>query len=301
MAFLRLIRPLNLLIIALTMFGVVFWLGERFYQSEIAYLDFSLLVLSTVMIAAAGNIINDYFDVKADRINKPEKLIITKHIKRRWAIISHWTLNGIAFLIGVVLSIKYETYSFAFIHLISINLLWFYSMVLKRKPLIGNLSVAFLTSLIPVLALIFFLESEQDHFSEMHIGLFSDEFVLIHFLALFAFIQNLSREIIKDIQDIEGDKLIYVRSLPMIIGIPKTKIIVSILLMILPVFAVLSLLVISQILSWVFIDHYFFFAATFFNLIVIILLFSNKGTFKLQDRLIKLSMLMGILSLFQIV
>ena len=301
MAFLRLIRPLNLLIIALTMLGVVFWLGQRFYQTDIDYPDFSLLVLSTVMIAAAGNIINDYFDVKADRINKPEKLIITKHIKRRWAIISHWSLNGIAFLIGVILSLKYETYSFAFIHLISINLLWFYSMILKRKPLIGNLSVAFLTSLIPVLALIFFLESEQEHFQEMRIGLFSNEFVLIHFLALFAFIQNLSREIIKDIQDIEGDKLIYVRSLPMIIGIPKTKIIVSILLMILPVSALLSLLIISQILSIVFIDHYFFYAATFFNLIVIVLLFSNGVSFKLQDRLIKLSMLMGILSLFQIV
>ena len=301
MAFLRLIRPLNLLIIALTMFGVVFWLGQRFYQTDIDYLDFSLLVLSTVMIAAAGNIINDYFDVKADRINKPEKLIITKHIKRRWAIISHWSLNGIAFLIGVILSLKYETYSFAFIHLISINLLWFYSMILKRKPLIGNLSVAFLTSLIPVLALIFFLESEQEHFQEMRLGLFSNEFVLIHFLALFAFIQNLSREIIKDIQDIEGDKLIYVRSLPMIIGIPKTKIIVSILLMILPVSALLSLLINSQILSIVFIDHYFFYAATFFNLIVIVLLFSNGVSFKLQDRLIKLSMLMGILSLFQIV
>lgn len=301
MAFLRLIRPLNLFIIALTMFGVVFWLGKRFYQIEIDYLDFSLLVLSTVMIAAAGNIINDYFDVKADRINKPEKLIITKHIKRRWAIISHWTLNGIAFLTGVFLSIKYETYSFAFIHLISINLLWFYSMLLKRKQLIGNISVAFLTSLIPILALIFFLASEQQHFTELNIGLFSSDFVLIHVLAIFAFIQNFAREIIKDIQDIEGDKLIYVRSLPMIIGIHKTKVLVSVLLMILPVFAALSLFVISHILSLVFIEHYFFFAAGAFNLLVIILLFGSKGNFKLQDRLIKLSMLMGILSLFQIV
>ena len=64
--------------------------------------DFFLIVFSTVLIAAAGNIINDYFDVRADRINKPEKLIITKYINRKWAILSHWVLNVIAFGIHTI-------------------------------------------------------------------------------------------------------------------------------------------------------------------------------------------------------
>src|SRR5690554_4332822 len=100
--FLRLIRPINLLIIAATMYSIGAYLdaiyspineGEMIIQS----FNFFLLVISTVMIAAAGNIINDYFDVRADRINRPEGTIIMTHIKRRWAIVYHWVLNFVAF------------------------------------------------------------------------------------------------------------------------------------------------------------------------------------------------------------
>jgi len=95
MYFFKLIRPINLLIIGLTMYSVRFFyftLGgmEANIFSGGEKVDFALLVFSTLLIAAAGNIINDYFDVRADRINKPHKLIITKHIKRRWAIVYHW-------------------------------------------------------------------------------------------------------------------------------------------------------------------------------------------------------------------
>ena len=91
MHFLKLIRPINLAIIVLTMYGVRFYIlnSNSFQKIDDDWIDFLLLVVSTVLIAAGGNIINDYFDVKADRINKPEKLIITKHIDRRWAILTH--------------------------------------------------------------------------------------------------------------------------------------------------------------------------------------------------------------------
>jgi 4-hydroxybenzoate polyprenyltransferase len=121
MHFIKLIRPINLLIIAITMYGVRFYVLEVHYFEKVKdnALDFFLLVFSTVIIAAAGNIINDYFDVRADRINKPERLIITKHIKRRWAILIHWIFNGIAFGIALYLSIKYQSLWFVFIHLLS--------------------------------------------------------------------------------------------------------------------------------------------------------------------------------------
>ena len=158
MKFIQLVRPVNLIIIALTMCGVFYFLSDIPVGTNelLNQINFVLLVFSTLLIAGAGNIINDYFDVKADRVNKPDRLIISKHIKRRWAIVTHWFFNGIALLIAVYLSFVYLTYSFVFIHLLSINLLWFYSFVFKRKGVFGNIIVALLTALIPILTLLFF-------------------------------------------------------------------------------------------------------------------------------------------------
>jgi 4-hydroxybenzoate polyprenyltransferase len=307
MHFIKLIRPINLFIIVLTMCGVVTYVQSTSIFEGFQYnkLHFWLLTLSTVMIAAAGNIINDYFDVRADRINKPEKLIITKHIKRRWAIVSHWGLNGVAFAIGVYLSAVYNTFSFAFIHLVSINLLWFYSMYFKRKVLIGNLVIAFLTSLVPILALTFMYFSPGDHnVGNQDLttfqGILDIDFSMVHLVAFFAFFQNLAREIIKDIQDIEGDKLIYVKSLPMVIGIKGSKLISSAVLFLLPAFLLLNFLNLQhEDLSLIYSKYSFFILAAFVNISVIILSYTNVGL-KTLDMLIKISMLFGILALFQI-
>jgi 4-hydroxybenzoate polyprenyltransferase len=287
------------------MYGTVYYVQRTslFYGYSISWIDFILLVFSTCLIAAGGNIINDYFDVKADRINKPEKLIITKHIKRRWAIFSHWSFNGIAFLIGMYLSIKYNSLSFVFIHLISINLLWFYSMYFKRKVLIGNIMIAFLTALVPILALLFMIYSPNDSnqlADPSAFGWIMDyDFALIQFITFFAFVQNLAREILKDIQDIEGDKLIYVKSLPMIIGIKKTMAITFLLLSFLPVF-LLFLFFSQEYLTATFVlNNWTFLLAGVINLIILLLIILGKGNFKFYDRLIKISMLLGILSLFQ--
>ena len=120
--FLRLIRVKNLIIIALTMYAVRFFYftigGKINVDIVFEQFNFFLLTLSTVCIAAAGNIINDYFDVKADKINRPEKLIVSKHISKRKAIIWHWTLNGIGFMIACFLSVFYQT----FIHAATIKI-----------------------------------------------------------------------------------------------------------------------------------------------------------------------------------
>lgn len=305
MYFLRLIRPINLFIIILTMYGTVYYVQRTslFYGYSISWIDFILLVFSTCLIAAGGNIINDYFDVKADRINKPEKLIITKHIKRRWAIVSHWSFNGVAFLIGIYLSIKYNSLSFVFIHLISINLLWFYSMYFKRKVLIGNIMIAFLTALVPILALLFMIYSPNDSnqlVDPSAFGWIMDyDFALIQFITFFAFVQNLAREILKDIQDIEGDKLIYVKSLPMVIGIKKTMAITFLLLSFLPVFLLFLFFSQEYFTTSFIVNNWTFLLAGTINLIILLLIILGKGNFKFYDRLIKISMLLGILSLFQ--
>ena len=310
MYFIKLIRPINLAIIVLTMYGVRFYIRTVNYFQKIDddQIDFFLLVFSTVLIAAAGNIINDYFDVKADRINKPEKLIITKHISRRWAILTHWTFNGIAFSIAIYLSIKYQSLWFVFIHLLSINALWFYSMLFKRKILTGNLLIATLTALIPILVVIYYKVGNTYHLEHSEFN--SDswaaiiDFRVIYLLSIFAFIQNFAREIVKDAQDIEGDKLIYVKSLPMHIGQMNSLKIVSIILLFLPLFYFWS---IYSNFSYSIVGTLFFVAtipfgiASILNLIVILLIYNDKKKrLKLYDGLIKIAMLFGVLATYYI-
>ncbi len=238
--FLRLTRPVNLAITAMTMYGLGWYLEGYYANSEqygIRSFSFFLLVFSTVLIAAAGNVINDYFDVKADRINKPEKMIIGVHLKRRWAIISHWGLNIVAFSIAIYLSWLFNSFWYLFIHLLSINLLWGYSSYFKRKMLIGNFIIAGLTALVPILVSLYFhinpklsLLPDVSHFP------FSEDFsfdIVLNVsltIAIFAFVLNLVREIVKDIQDIEGDKLLRAKTIPIVLGIKTTKIICYLIL-----------------------------------------------------------------------
>lgn len=298
MHFLRLIRPLNLAIIAFTMIASFIHLKGLSDYSNSTYnlFNLTLLIGSTVIIAAAGNIINDYFDVKADRINKPEKLIITKHIKRRWAIVSHWSFNGIGFISGIYLSIYYQSIIFVFIHLISINLLWFYSMYFKRKVFIGNLIIAILTGMIPVLTLLYvgFSVSSQSDQNVITL-LISEDLNLIYIVALLAALSNLSREIIKDIQDMSGDHLIYVKSLPMVIGVMNSKIISTIIMTL----VILLCLFEAKHLNWNLpLVWPLAISAVTLSLSGISLFLSRN--LKISDQLIKVSMLFGVISLLTV-
>ncbi len=243
MYFIRLVRPLNLLIIALTMYGLG-WYLDPMVGCSCTYIvtdwPFFLLVISTVMIAAGGNIINDYFDVRADRVNKPEKVIIGKYVKKRVAIASHWIINFIAFSIAAYLSYRMKSFWYVFIHLFSINILWFYSMYFKRRFLTGNILVAALTAMVPVIVGIFFHQSQVSLPYSGYIKYypFVEQLgidILLYIaigLACFAFVLNLSREIVKDIEDIEGDKVLKAKSIPITLGVKKSKwFIVIVLLM----------------------------------------------------------------------
>lgn len=315
MHFLRLIRPINLVIIAFTMYStrLFLYIYEQLFKIKLFQkggdeFDFFLIVFSTVLIAAAGNIINDYFDVKADRINKPERLIITKHINRKWAILSHWILNVIAFGIAIYLSVRNNTFWYMFIHLLSINALWFYSMYFKRKPFVGNLIVASLTALVPILCGIHFyihhelttveLTNIDTPFSFWVYHLMAHgHYILI--LALFAFASNLAREVIKDIEDIEGDKLLYSKTLPILYGVTKTKWLAGLLLILSPIlFSLLFFLKLDK--STELIENIILFipvlVALFLDVFSILLLIkaTTRPQLKRVDLLIKIAMLMGL-------
>ena len=185
--FFRLIRIVNLFIIVFTMVGIydyVLLTNESNAAINFKNQEYFLLILSIIFIAAGGNMINDYFDLKADRINKPNRVIVAKFIKKRWVIILHWAINVLALLISIYLSYIYDTLLFVFVHLISINALWFYSTYFKKKVFIGNLIIAGLTALVPLLA-VWYLKISNNLYDYI-------DFNYIYFIATSAFLINLS-------------------------------------------------------------------------------------------------------------
>ena len=136
---LKLTRVGNLIIIALAQY---FTAGFLIGMHTLNDINLFLLSLSTVFIAAGGYIINDYYDVKIDYINKPHRVVIGKSITRRYAILFHIALSFAGIVLGFYLS-----WRIAGVNMLSVFLLWLYSNNLKRLPFVGNLTVAFLTGL----------------------------------------------------------------------------------------------------------------------------------------------------------
>lgn len=202
--FLKLTRFPNLFIIGFTQyFSVIFLVGYPDNWIEKLW-DFKLFLLisSTMMIAAAGYIINDYYDIKIDYVNKPDRVVVGKLIKRRIVLASHILLNVIGICIGFYLNLYVGVLNF-----FAGFLLWFYSNRLKRLPFIGNFLIALLTgSSILVLAIYY-----------------QRNFPLLLNYAVFAFSINLIREIIKDMEDLRGDLRFGSKTLPIVWGLRKTK------------------------------------------------------------------------------
>lgn len=198
-SFARLTRVWNLIIIALAQY-----LTAGFLINFNTILDPRLFILSvsTLLIAAGGYIINDYYDIKIDLINKPQRVVIGKSITRRYAILFHTLLSFAGVALGLVLSWKIAAVNFA-----CASLLWLYSNMLKRQPFIGNFVVALLTGIA-----IWLVDS-----------LYKTGHMLIICYASFAFFITLIREIVKDMEDLKGDETFGCKTLPIVWGIRRTK------------------------------------------------------------------------------
>jgi len=230
-SFLRLIRYPNIVFIILTQsflyyFMIVPILRIAGMEPSMNQLNFWLLVTSTVLIAASGYIINDYFDVKIDAINKPNRIFIDRTIKRRTAMLLHWFFNGVAVILGFYVAWKVGSLKLGLINPIVAGLLWFYSTGYKKQPIIGNIIISFLTGLV-VLIVVFY---EHHLFSGLltrngYIAAYSI-FIRAFLYFLFAFLVSMMREIVKDIQDLKGDEHFNLRTLPIVIGVGKSKLVV---------------------------------------------------------------------------
>jgi 4-hydroxybenzoate polyprenyltransferase len=198
-SFVRLTRAWNLIIIVFAQYFTAYFLAKADVLTDV---HLFLLSLSTVLIAAGGYVINDYYDVKIDFINNPDRVVVGKTIHRRFVILFHIALCMLGVTIGLMISWK-----LALVNIFSVAVLWFYSNLLKRLPFIGNFTVALLTG--ASIAIIIFLY-------HVNTGL-----ILVY--AVFAFFMTLVREIIKDMEDMKGDNTYGCKTLPIVWGIRKTK------------------------------------------------------------------------------
>jgi len=222
--FIKLIRLDNLLVIACTMFAVrygiiksILFIHQPPIPLQLSLLNFSLLVLSTVLIAAAGYIINDYFDIKTDRINKPDKLYIDHGVGRRMAIFLHTQFNLIGFMLGTFVAYKAGNIYLSALPFLCTIALWFYSTHFKRQVLTGNLVVSILSALIPLQVLLF----EKPLIENIENLTFLYATVIC--FAVFAFLLSMAREIIKDLEDFKGDYETGCKTMPVVWGIKAAK------------------------------------------------------------------------------
>ena len=209
------IRWQNLAIIVLTQYFTRFFLirdkplSFRHLLEIMLDKNIFLISLSTVLIAASGYIINDYYDIKIDLVNKPDRVVIGRYVKRRWALMINQIFNGLGILLGLFISRKV-----ALVNLTAVFCLWLYANQLKRLAFWGNLIVAILTGFSLLILAVYYPGHQKE----------------VWVYAIFSFFITLIREIIKDMEDVKGDEKHGCRTLPIIWGIARTKLLVYVLI-----------------------------------------------------------------------
>ncbi|TXC77052.1 geranylgeranylglycerol-phosphate geranylgeranyltransferase [Luteibaculum oceani] len=234
LAFIKLARPLNLVIIAATLYAMRYWvllpmLEPKNFELPSSLGLFTLLVISVVMIAAGGNIINDYFDTKTDAVNKPGRMIVGVHLDRRVALYSHGILTFLGIGLGAYYGYQTGTLRFIVLHVFVAISLWYYSTYFKRETPLGNFVIALLTGLVPLTIGFFDLfpivksvsKETATELADQGLSLMVYFKILIYWIlgfSLFAFWGNLIRELLKDLADLKGDIKAGRRTLPIVLG-----------------------------------------------------------------------------------
>ena len=242
-AFLRLVRLPNLFFIALTQILFQYCIYYPLFRNDIPAgdtLQFFLLVAASVLIAAAGYIINDYFDINIDQVNKPGKIVVDKVIHRRWAIAWHMILSFAGIGLTAMALPFFEKWYLIVANIAVVILLWIYSTTYKKSLLIGNIIIALLTAW-TILVIYFSKIDITEVIAAADLERQAKFFRLTILYASFAFIISLIREAVKDMEDMPGDAKYNCHTMPIAWGVNATKIYVAVWLIVL----VLMLLVIQ--------------------------------------------------------
>jgi geranylgeranylglycerol-phosphate geranylgeranyltransferase len=209
-SYIKITRPINVLITFLVVIVAIL-------ISQINKVGLSVIIISSLaaaLITAGGNVINDIFDIETDKIAHPDRVLINGTLSKKEAALFYNLLNAIAIILASRISIQVLLIAF-----LTIILLFVYSKFLKKLPLIGNFVIAFLTGL-----------------AFIYGGFVSKNPVSSIIPAIFAFLINFIREVVKDIQDIEGDKRANLKTFPIKYGIPKSSFVIIVLTILLIAF-----------------------------------------------------------------
>lgn len=304
--YLKLIRIQNLIFILL-----IQWMLEQFIMVPLlqingiensgSFILYFLLTMATVLIAAGGYALNDYFDLKIDAINKPGKQLVGRFIPKQKAMSMYQGITIIGIVTGISLSWLLRSFSLALIFIAVPGLLWFYSVTYKRQFMIGNIIVAFLAGLT-----VFMVGMTEMAILQNKFGLLIFETDIPQQIygwtggfALFAFLLTWIREIIKDIEDIRGDRELECRTMPIVWGIQKSKLCIYLLIIltnILLFVAIIYLIPFKELITL----KYFIYGITlpFLLLLYLVIKAKQPNDYHQASTLSKFIMFMGILYTF---
>lgn len=301
--FFKLIRWPNLLFIALTQLLFFYCVAQpvlfgNLYMAREYDQLFLILCLSSVFIAAAGYVINDYFDLNIDLVNKPGRMVVDRSISRRWAIFFHLFFSFAGVLMGFYIGLQNGNWIIGFANMGCVFVLWFYSTTFKKKLLTGNILISLLTAWV---VFVVYLLTVQQSFHLMHPvqpGAHQKLLRLAILYSSFAFVITLIREVVKDIEDMDGDAKYGCKTMPIVWGVSFSKVFTSIWLVILLALLLIVFFYVLQFKMWI---------AAAYNLVLIILpaayclylLFNAKHTkdFAALSKWIKAVIFTGIVSM----
>ena len=241
--FFKLIRLPNLIFIALTQVLFQFCIYYTLYKGNIPSDDLSrfiALLFASLFIAAAGYVINDYFDINIDEVNKPQKLVVDRIISRRWAIAWHFMLSANGIILTALAVHFMQKWYLILANMFCVALLWVYSTNFKKSLLFGNIVISILVAW--TILIIFFSKLSVADAVGMGEGAHYKFFRLAFLYAGFAFIATLIREAIKDIEDMPGDLKYGCRTMPIVWGVNAAKIYIAVWLIVL-----IAILIVVQV------------------------------------------------------
>ncbi len=190
-------------------------------QPSIDAADYFLMMVTGMLILGAGNVINDIIDVDIDRLNKPRKALIPRRVSIRLAWVVYFSLNILALIFSVYLILKYQVGWYIFMPFCAILLLYVYSRWLKKKFFIGNLVIALLCGVLGLVG--FWVEMDNIHTIK---ELSDKDYTMILYSAgsifIFSFLLVLARELIKDCEDMVGDRSAGATTIPIKLGLVRS-------------------------------------------------------------------------------
>lgn len=230
----RLVRWSNLLFLAALIWLMEKWvvvpiLDKAAFGEQLPWYLLLLIMLATVGIAAGGYVINDYFDVKIDRINRPDEVVVTRSVSKPAAMRMSIGLSSFGTICGLIVAALLHSLTIAIFFILIPGLLWFYSSSYKRLFMVGNLIIALLAGVTPMIVAMANVAILQLRYETIipFTTLPHDLYAWLGGFALFAFLLTWIREIVKDLQDQMGDRELECHSMPVVWGEKWTKIFVT--------------------------------------------------------------------------